>query len=158
MNVVAHDVYQGDSPAYKPFAWRTIEQIFEESDVISLHCNLTPENKGMVNAALLSRMKRNAFLINTSRGPLVNEPDLAAALNAGKLAGAALDVVAEEPIRAENPLLKAKNILITPHIAWAALEPRQRIMQTTAENIQAFLSGKPINVVNAKQLQARSSA
>ena len=156
MNVIAHDVYQGDAPKY-PFAWRSIDQIFAESDVISLHCNLTPENKGIVNQAMLARMKPKAFLINTSRGPLVNEVDLAAALNAGKIGGAAVDVVSQEPILADNPLLKAKNILITPHIAWAALEPRQRIMQTTAENIQAFLNGKPTNVVNAKSLQARSA-
>lgn len=155
MNVIAHDVYQGDPPSY-PFAWRSIEQIFSESDVISLHCNLTPENKGMVNQAMLTRMKPKAFLINTSRGPLVNEADLAAALNAGTIAGAAVDVVSEEPIRATNPLLKAKNVLITPHIAWAALEPRQRIMQTTAQNIEAFQKGKPVNVVNAKSLQPRA--
>src|SRR5439155_12765407 len=91
MNVLASDPYRGNPPAY-PFAWREIPELFAESDVVSLHCNLTPENTGMVNQALLSRMKKNAYLINTSRGPLVNESDLADALNSGRIAGAALDV------------------------------------------------------------------
>src|SRR5262245_8561224 len=93
MKVLAHDVFQGNPPAYKPFEWRSVEQLFAESDVVSLHCNLTPENREMVNAALLSKMKRSAFLINTSRGQLVNEKDLAQALNNGTIAAAALDVV-----------------------------------------------------------------
>jgi glycerate dehydrogenase len=156
MKVIAHDVVQSNPPGYLRFAWRSIEQIFAESDVVSLHCNLTPENRGMVNASLLAKMKRNAFLINTSRGPLVNEADLADALNRGQIAGAALDVVVEEPIRADNPLLKSKNAIITPHIAWAALEPRQRIMQTTADNVAAFLAHEPINVVNASALTQRA--
>lgn len=155
MNLIAHNRSQRDPPPYQPFGWRTLEQVFAESDVVSLHCPLTPETRGMVNAALLSTMKRSAFLLNTSRGALINEADLALALNEGRLAGAGVDVVSEEPIRAGNPLLGAKNILITPHIAWAALEPRQRIMQTTAQNIAAFLAGKPINVVNADSLSAR---
>jgi glycerate dehydrogenase len=115
---------------------------------VSLHCNLTPENTGMVNASLLGRMKRHAYLINTSRGPLVTEADLAAALNSGRIAGAALDVVSAEPIRDDNPILRAKNVTLTPHIAWAALEARQRLMKTTADNIAAFQAGQPVNVVN----------
>jgi glycerate dehydrogenase len=148
MKVLAHDTQQSAPPSYRPFEWAPVETVFSRSDVVSLHCPLTPTNRQMVNAALLSKMKPSAFLINTSRGQLVNEHDLADALNRGALAGAAVDVVFEEPIRADNPLLSAKNILITPHIAWAALEPRQRIMKTTADNVAAFLAGKPINVVN----------
>ncbi len=147
MKVLAQSRSQKAAPSY-PFEWRTTEQIFEEADVISLHCPLTPENQKMVNRPLLSRMKKSALLINTARGLLVNEQDLADALNEGLLAGAACDVVSLEPIRAENPLLKAKNILITPHIAWAAFEARQRLMKTTVENVQAFQSGKPTNLVN----------
>ncbi|MSU69851.1 MAG: D-2-hydroxyacid dehydrogenase [Opitutaceae bacterium] len=147
MKVLASDPYHGHPPAY-PFIWREIPELFAESDVVSLHCNLTPENTGMVNQALLGRMKKNAYLINTSRGPLVNETDLAAALNSGRLAGAALDVVSAEPIRDDNPVLRAKNVTLTPHIAWAALAARQRLMKTTADNVAAFLAGKPVNVVN----------
>ena len=102
----------------------------------------------MVNAALLARLTRTAYLINTSRGPLVHDADLAAALRAGVLAGAALDVVTTEPIPAANPLLGAPNLTLTPHIAWAAVEARQRLMQVAAENVAAFIAGKPINLVN----------
>jgi glycerate dehydrogenase len=147
MKVLANDPLQTNPPSY-PFAWREVPELFAESDVVTLHCNLTPENTGMVNKALLERMKPAAYLINTSRGPLVKDADLAEALRQGKLAGAALDVISTEPIPADNPLLKAPNITITPHIAWAALAARRRLMQITAENVAAFLTGKPINVVN----------
>ena len=147
MKVLANDVFRGNPPSY-PFAWREVPELFAESDVVTLHCNLTPENTGLVNKALLGRMKPTAYLINTSRGPLVNDADLAEALRQGKLAGAALDVITTEPIRPDNPLLKASNITITPHIAWAALAARRRLMYVTAENVAAFLAGKPINVVN----------
>ncbi|WP_428939110.1 D-2-hydroxyacid dehydrogenase [Fontivita pretiosa] len=152
MRVLAFDPVSRTEPGYQPFAFRSIEQLFAEADVVTMHCPLTPQNHGMVNASLLSRMKRSAFFINTARGQLVNEHDLAEALNRGDLAGAAVDVVCQEPIRPDNPLLSAKNVIITPHIAWAALEPRQRIMQTTARNIEAFVQGKPINVVNSAYL------
>src|SRR5205823_12275677 len=109
MEVLAYDIYHGNEPTYKPFAWADIEPLFSQSDVVSLHCNLTPENKGMVNRKVLGLMKKDAMLINTSRGPLVNELDLAEALREGKIAGAALDVVSEEPINSSNPLLKAPN-------------------------------------------------
>jgi glycerate dehydrogenase len=147
MKVLASDVFRGNPPSY-PFAWREVPELFAESDVVTLHCNLTPENTGMVNKALLGRMKPTAYIINTSRGPLVKDADLAEALRQGKLAGAALDVVSTEPMPSDNPLLKAPNITITPHIAWATLAARRRLMQTTAENVAAFLAGKPINVVN----------
>jgi glycerate dehydrogenase len=131
-----------------PQAYRGLEELFAEADVVSLHCGLTTENAGMVDVALLARMKRTAFLINTARGGLVNEVDLAAALEAGTLAGAAVDVVSNEPPAAENALLRTKDCLVTPHIAWAALEARERIMKMTAENVRAFAAGAPVNVVS----------
>jgi glycerate dehydrogenase len=147
MKVLAYDQFRGTSPAY-PFAWAEMDELFARSDVVSLHCPQTAENAGMINATLLARMKPTAYLVNTARGGLVNEKDLADALNAGRIAGAACDVVSVEPIRPDNPLLTAKNITLTPHIAWAALAARQRLMQTTADNIAAFQQGAPINVVN----------
>jgi glycerate dehydrogenase len=147
MNVLANDVFQGNPPAY-PVGWRNIPELFAEADVVTLHCNLTPENTGLVNKSLLQSMKRNAYLINTSRGPLVRDADMAEALHAGWIAGAALDVVTVEPIPADNPLLKAPNLTLTPHIAWAAVEARRRLTKVAAENVAAFQVGKPINVVN----------
>lgn len=148
MNVLAHDVYQGETPDYDSFEWADIEEIFSKADVVSLHCPQTADNTGMVNTRLLGLMKNDAMLINTSRGGLINEVDLATALNNGTIAGAAVDVASAEPMAAENPLLTAKNCIITPHIAWATLAARQRLMQTTAENVEAFMKKEPINVVN----------
>jgi glycerate dehydrogenase len=148
MNVLAHARRQPDPPADLPFQWTSLEDLFARSDVVTLHCPQTPQTTGMVDASLLSQMKQSAFFINTARGGLVNEKDLAAALDAGAIAAAAVDVVCAEPIRGDNPLLKAKNCLITPHIAWSTLEARQRIMATTAANIAAFTAGRPVNVVN----------
>jgi glycerate dehydrogenase len=148
MHVLAHDTYHGNAPAYS-FAWSEIDELFAASDVVTLHCNQTPENTGMVNRTLLARMKPGALLINTARGGLVNEADLAEALAAGRPAAAALDVLSVEPVRPENPLFTSPQALITPHIAWAAVEARRRLMATTAENIAAFQAGTPINVVNA---------
>lgn len=148
MKVLAHDLYKGDAPDWEGFEWVEIEDLFKRSDVVSLHCPLTADNGGFVDKALLEQMKPSSFLINTSRGPLINEKDLAEALAAGTPAGAAVDVVSEEPIKEDNPLLKAKNCVITPHIAWATLEARQRLMQTTVENVAGFIDGNPINVVN----------
>jgi glycerate dehydrogenase len=124
------------------------ETLFRQSDIISLHCPLTSENAGLVNAASLSHMKPTAFLINTSRGPLVKEADLADALNAGRIAGAGLDVLAVEPPLPDNPLLKAKNCLITPHISWATTAARRRLMDTAVNNLRAFIAGRAENVVN----------
>jgi glycerate dehydrogenase len=124
------------------------ETLFRQSDIISLHCPLTSENAGLVNAASLSHMKPTAFLINTSRGPLVKEADLADALNAGRIAGAGLDVFAVEPPLPDNPLLKAKNCLITPHISWATTAARRRLMDTAVNNLRAFIAGRAENVVN----------
>ena len=148
MGVLACNVSPRAAPAYRPFAWKTLEEVFSEADFVSLHCPQTAENVGMVNRGLLARMKPTARLINTARGGLVNEHDLADALNAGVVAGAALDVVGAEPIAADNPLLTARNCLLTPHIAWATIEARRRLMKVTAENVRAFLQGNPINVVN----------
>lgn len=125
-----------------------METLFREADVISLHCPLTPKTQGLVNADRLSRMKPTAFLINTGRGPLIVESELAAALDAGRIAGAALDVLSAEPPPASNPLLTAKNCLITPHFAWATREARARLIATATENARAFLAGSPRNVVN----------
>jgi glycerate dehydrogenase len=147
MKILANDVVRTNPPSY-PFAWREVPELFAESDVVTLHCNLTPENTGMVNQALLERMKPTAYLINTSRGPLVKDADLAEAVQQGKPGGAALDVITTEPIAANNPLLRAPNITITPHVAWAALAARRRLMQITAENVAAFITGKSVNVVN----------
>lgn len=147
MEVLVYDMFQGDTPDY-PVQWVQIDELFSQADVVSLHCPQTADNAGFVNAALLSTMKSSAFFINTARGTLINEQDLTDALNQETLAGAAVDVVSAEPIAANNPLLKAKNCLVTPHIAWASLEARTRLMQTTAENVAAFINGSPVNVVN----------
>ena len=125
-----------------------LDELFARADVISLHCPLTPQTAGLVNRDRLRLVKPGALLINTARGPLVVDADLAEALAAGRLAGAAVDVVSVEPIRPDNPLLTAPNCLLTPHIAWATAEARQRLMDATVANIAAFLEGRPVNVVN----------
>lgn len=128
--------------------WAGLDELFRESDVVSLHCPLTPGNAKMVNAERLATMKPGAFLINTARGGLVDEADLAAALNAGTIAGAGLDVLTSEPPRAGSPLMAAKNCIITPHIAWASRPARQRLLSVTVENIRCFVEGRRQNVVN----------
>lgn len=148
MNVLAYAPRPKPDPGYRPFAFAPLEQLFEESDVVSLHCPLTSENKAFVNRELLARMKPEAILVNTARGALVDEPALEAALASGALRGAALDVVAQEPIRPDHPFLGLDNCLLTPHMAWASLAARQRLMRTTAANIRAWLDGAPVNVVN----------
>jgi glycerate dehydrogenase len=152
MRVLAHDPYPGDPPNYRTFAWSSLEDLFAQSDVVTLHAPLTDDNHRFVNRHMLARMKESAILINASRGGLVEENDLADALNNGQLAGAVVDVVSTEPIAADNPLLSAKNIAITPHLAWATREARKRLMASTAENIRAYLDGEPQNLVNATHL------
>lgn len=125
-----------------------LDELLSNSDIISLHCPLTEETKGIINRSTIGKMKDGVIIINTSRGPLIVEEDLAEALNNGKVYAAGVDVVSAEPIRGDNPLLKAKNIFITPHIAWAPIEARIRLMDITVENLKAFLRGKPVNVVN----------
>ena len=147
MRVLAYDLYPSDS-GRAIGEYVDLDALYRQSDVISLHCNLTPENTRMINKDSIAKMKDGVILINNARGQLIDEQDVADALNSGKLAAAGLDVVYTEPIREDNPLLKAKNCIITPHISWAPRESRQRIMDVTAENIRAFLAGRPQNVVN----------
>ena len=147
MRVLAYDLYPSDS-GRAIGEYVDLDALYRQSDVISLHCNLTPENTRMINKDSIAKMKDGVILINNARGQLIDEQDVADALNSGKLAAAGLDVVYTEPIREDNPLLKAKNCIITPHISWAPKESRQRIMDGTAENIRAFLAGRPQNVVN----------
>jgi glycerate dehydrogenase len=148
MKVLAQDQVQTAPPAYQPFAWANLDTLFREADIITLHCPLTPQTTGMINRQRLQQVKPVAFLINASRGGLLVEEDLADALNTGRLAGAAVDVAVHEPIPPESPLLRARNCLITPHIAWATNEARRRLLEATIANIKSFLSGRPTNVVN----------
>ena len=142
MRVIAYDTYRPDNTA-----WVEIDELLRESDVVSLHAPLFAETKGMINARSLAGMKRSAFLLNTSRGPLVVDQDLADALNAGQIAGAGLDVLSIEPPAETNPLLAARNCLVTPHIAWATREARSRLMDIAVDNVAAFLAGSPRNVI-----------
>jgi glycerate dehydrogenase len=148
MAVLAHTRSRPAPPIYEPFAWAGLDELFSRADVISLHCPLSAETAGLVNRERLRLVKPSAFLLNTARGALVVEEDLAEALNAGRLAGAAVDVVSREPIRPDNPLLAARNCLITPHIAWATREARRRLLEAAVANVASFLAGRPTNVVN----------
>ena len=146
MKIVGYDAH---AKSVEGIELVSLEELFRRADVVSLHCPLTVATSKLVNAERLALMKPSAFLINTSRGPLVDESALAEALNAGRLAGAGLDVVSLEPVRPENPLLSAKNCHVTPHIAWATLSARGRLMNTAAENLKAFLGGNSINQVGS---------
>ena len=147
MNVIAYDLYPNDSG--KEIAeYVDLETVLAKSDVLFLHCNLTPENTGLINKENIAKMKDGAILINNSRGQLIDEQDVTDALNSGKLGAAGLDVVYSEPIKADNPLLTAKNCIITPHMSWGAKEARQRIMNITVDNVKAYIDGAPVNVVN----------
>lgn len=147
MNVIAYDLYPNESGRVIA-DYVTLDELFANSDVISLHCNLTPENTEMINRNNIAKMKDRVILLNNARGQLVNEADLADALASRKVAAAGLDVVSTEPIKADNPLLSVPNCIITPHISWAPKESRSRIMDSTVENIRAFLAGKPVHVIN----------
>ncbi len=147
VNVIAYDAFQ--SEAGKAVAeYVELDELLAKSDFIFLHCPLFPSTQGIINKDNIAKMKDGVILINNSRGPLVVEQDLADALNSGKVAAAAVDVVSTEPIKADNVLLTAKNCIITPHISWATKEARERIMNTTAENVKSYIDGAPVNVVN----------
>ena len=147
MRVVAADAQPRHPPDWPGFAWLEVEQLLAASDVVSLHAPLFPETEGLMNARRLALMKPGAFLINTSRGPLVVDRDLADALNGGTIAGAALDVLTLEPPPPDNPLIGANNCIVTPHIAWATREARARLLAIAVENLEKFLAGIPQNIV-----------
>ncbi|MDR1801714.1 MAG: D-2-hydroxyacid dehydrogenase [Lachnospiraceae bacterium] len=146
MKVIANDKYQND--AGKAIAkYVDLDTIFGESDVVVLHCPLFPETEGIINKENIAKMKDGVIIINNSRGPLINENDLAKALESKKVYAAAVDVVSSEPIKGDNPLLKAPNCIITPHISWAAHESRERLLGIAVDNLRAFVNGKPVNMV-----------
>ncbi|MDR1178406.1 MAG: D-2-hydroxyacid dehydrogenase [Spirochaetaceae bacterium] len=147
MEVLAFDQYPNDS-GRAIAGYVALDDLFARSDVIAVHCPLFPETQGIINKNTIARMKDGVIILNNSRGPLVVEQDLADALNSGKVYAAGLDVVSTEPIRGDNPLLTAKNCVITPHISWASRESRSRLMDIAVENLAAFIRGSPVNVVN----------
>lgn len=148
MKVLAYDSYENKELECDTMKYVELDNLLINSDVIVLHCPLFESTKGIINKNTIAKMKDGVMIINNSRGPLIVEEDLAEALNMGKVAGAALDVVSTEPIRSDNLLLTAKNCIITPHISWAPIESRKRLMDIAVDNLEKFLSGNPINVVN----------
>lgn len=148
MNVLAYDKKRRQELESETCHYTDLDTLFAKSDVISMHCPLFPSTEGIINKETIAKMKDGVMILNDSRGPLIVEEDLRDALNSGKVAGAAVDVVSTEPIREDNPLLEAKNIILTPHIAWAPIESRQRLMNIAVENLRCFLKSKPQNVVN----------
>ncbi|MHB1456695.1 MAG: D-2-hydroxyacid dehydrogenase [Armatimonadota bacterium] len=148
MKVVAVSRSRSRQPNIDGFEWVDMPDLFQIADVISIHAPLTPETQGLINKVNIELMKPTAFIINTSRGPVVNEQDLADALNEGRIAGAGLDVLSIEPPKADNPVLTAKNCVITPHIAWATHAARIRLMNTVVKNLEAFINDTPVNVVS----------
>ncbi|MCF8018652.1 MAG: D-2-hydroxyacid dehydrogenase [Vallitaleaceae bacterium] len=148
MNVLAVDAYQNETLVNAQFKYVELYDMFANSDVISLHCPLLESTQGIINSINIAKMKDGVIIINTSRGPLIVEEDLAEALNNGKVAGAGLDVLSVEPAKDDNPLLKAKNCIITPHIAWAPKESRERLLNIAVDNLIEYTKGNPVNVVN----------
>ena len=148
MHVIAYDARETEAGRALGVEYVTLDELFARSDVLGLQMPLFPFNTGIINKENIAKMKDGVIIINNSRGQMVVEQDLADALNSGKVAAAGLDVVSTEPIRGDNPLLKAKNCIITPHMSWGAKESRQRIMDCTVENVKAYLAGAPVNVVN----------
>jgi glycerate dehydrogenase len=147
MNILGNSRTQTDQSRRANFRWVSIPELLEHSDVVSIHCPLFPETLGLINKTTLALMKSTAFLLNTSRGPVIVEQDLADALNTGRIAGAGLDVLSVEPPPADNPLFGAKNCIVTPHISWATKEARTRLMAATLANFAAWHSGTPINML-----------
>jgi glycerate dehydrogenase len=148
LNVLFHDISVTAEMAGENCQYAELDDLFAKADIVSLHCPLLESTQGIINKGNIEKMRDGVMIINTSRGPLVVEKDLAEALNSGKIGGAALDVVTTEPIESGNELLKAKNCIITPHIAWAPKESRSRLMTTAVENLNGYLTGVPQNVVN----------
>jgi len=148
MKVIGNSRTRTDQSHRSNFRWASVEELLEQSDVVSLHCPLTPDTTGLIKRDNLKRMKPSAFLLNTSRGPLIVEQDLADALNEGLIAGAGIDVLSKEPPPPDNPLLSARNCIITPHIAWATREARVRLMDIVVSNTKAYIGGSPVNVVS----------
>ncbi|MBN2558154.1 MAG: D-2-hydroxyacid dehydrogenase [Clostridia bacterium] len=148
MNVVYYGRNRKKPAEFRGFAYKELDELLSISDVVSLHCPLTDETRGMIDSVAIGLMKPTALLINTSRGPVVNEKDLAEALNRGTIAGAAVDVLSKEPPDADNPLIAAANCMVTPHIAWAAFEARRRLMDAAIDNFRSFIKGNPVNKVN----------
>lgn len=148
MKILAYDEYQNKALESDRCKYASLDELLANSDVITLHCPLFPSTEGIISKDNIAKMKDGVMIINNSRGPLIVEEDLRDALNSGKVAGAAVDVVSTEPIKADNPLLSAKNMIITPHISWASKESRGRLMDLAVENLQAFVNGTPQNVVN----------
>lgn len=149
MKVLAYDAFKRPELESDTCKYVDLDTLLAQSDVISLHCPLFPDTEGIINKDTIAKMKDGVMIINDSRGPLIVEQDLRDALDSGKVAGAALDVVSTEPIQMDNPLLGAKNVILTPHIAWAPKESRQRLMDIAVDNLKCYVDGKPQNVVNA---------
>lgn len=148
MEIIGNSRHRTDQSGRENFRWAEMPELLEQSDVVSIHCPLFPETKGLINKESLQLMKNTAFLLNTSRGAIISEGELANALNNGQIAGAGIDVLSIEPPSSDNPLFSARNCIITPHISWATKEARTRLMDITIKNLKAFLSGSSANVVN----------
>jgi glycerate dehydrogenase len=148
MNVIGASRHHTDQSHRKNFRWAPVPELLKQCDIVSIHCPLFPETQGLINKESLQTMKKSAFLLNTSRGPIIVDQDLADALNNDVIAGAGIDVLSVEPPPKDNPLFGAKNCIITPHIAWATKEARGRLMDMVIANLKAFIDGKPVNVVN----------
>ena len=148
MKVLAYDSYRNPALECETCQYADLDEVLSQSDVIALHCPLFPDTEKIINKNTIAKMKDGVIILNNSRGPLIEEQDLADALNSGKVAAAGLDVVSTEPIKHDNPLLTAKNRLITPHISWAPKESRQRLMDIAVDNLKAYVEGNPQNIVN----------
>lgn len=148
MNILCYVPSNKPLPDFKSFRFVTLDELAEKSDIVSLHCPLTRETTKIINKDFISKMKKSAIIINTSRGPSIDEQALADALNSGRIAGAGVDVLSTEPPKADNPLLACKNCFVTPHIAWAGYETRERLVGVVLDNLKSYLDGNPVNVVN----------